>query len=145
MATGRLHSFATRSATIMVMPLALFLVGFTPAMNVTWSCWLGLILTPDLDSDNGCIAYYHLRRVSPILERIWYYIWWPYSRMFQHRSFITHWPVVSTAFRLAYILWPLWLIFGFFLPPAWVFVGLCISDIIHWVMDWNIFSGRLGK
>lgn len=140
MATGRLHSRASTYAALLSIPVGWYINGFLPAIQVSLGCWIGLVLTPDLDVEKGNISYYWIRRIHPLLERIWFWVWWPYSRAFQHRSWATHFPFISTGIRLAYLLWPVWLLFGWWLPPAWIILGLCISDIIHWLMDRRVFS-----
>lgn len=95
---------------------------------------VGLVLTywvnPDLD----------LNYVVRGLFRIY---WWPYSRLLHHRSIWSHFPVISTFIRLAYLGWALLL-----LPTDWrivffVFVGMAISDFFHWVLDWPVWHAIL--
>ena len=43
--------------------------------------------------------------ISPIQKLIaksWYYLWQPYASIFTHRG-ITHWPVIGTFIRIAYL------------------------------------------
>lgn len=103
----------------------------------------GLLLTPDLDLNKGCTA---TRAFLP-----WHVIWWPYSRIVRHRSWVSHLPVVSTGIRLLYLaawlvvpalyIWRIWpgalvslaslaLVYGVF-----AFLGLCAADTAHWLMD----------
>jgi uncharacterized metal-binding protein len=57
-----------------------------------------------------------------------------------HRSFITHFPGVSTAIRLVYLFW--WLYFTIdilydyqIMVGIGVWAGLSIADLIHYVLD----------
>lgn len=99
----------------------------------------GLILTPDLDSDGLIIADYFVNtipRFGQILGKIWHVYSWLYGRLFAHRSFWSHAPIVGTVIRVAYFLWPLYY-FGFYPPPAFL-NGMVAVDIIHFGMDWRL-------
>lgn len=95
----------------------------------------GLLMSPDLDVDEGSRSEYFVRGVSGLLEKIWWGYWWPYRKI-PHRSFLSHAPVIGTLIRLVYLFWLPYL-FGFRLPSAFI-VGLMAADILHWLMDWRI-------
>ena len=119
-------------------------VTHSPAwVAVSAGAFTGLAILPDLDLDKGCTA---TKAFLP-----WRVIWWPYSRLVRHRSWVSHLPVVSTAIRLLYLaawlvipalyVWRNW-------PGAWnnlaalalvyapfAFLGLCAADTAHWIMD----------
>jgi uncharacterized metal-binding protein len=83
------------------------------------------------------------------LYALWRLIWLPYGKAIGHRAFISHFPLVGTAFRLLYLAaWYTlirWLIIRFTpwaLPalsaPAWLpwaVAGLAVSDALHWLAD----------
>lgn len=78
------------------------------------------------------------------LGTLWFWCWEPYARLMPHRSVWSHGVLVSTAVRVVYFLWPLflgwWLATGQWLalPPwfwAW-FAGVAASDTLHALMDW---------
>ena len=102
-------------------------------------CVLGVIVSPDLDVDGRT---YSETVLPTLLKWIWYVYWWPYSRMFKHRE-SSHWVIIGTAVRFLYLLGPICImsryIFGecffFNITMFWVFVGLCVSDIMHITMD----------
>jgi len=53
------------------------------------------LLSPDLDHTAGSYAY-----------RRWWclrWIWYPYCRLVAHGSWLSHWPLIGTAFRVAYL------------------------------------------
>lgn len=117
---GKVHNagtFAMASAMAMKDPL------------IAAGVLAGVLLTPDLDlSENE-----HARN-------LWYAYWWLYGKLLHHRSRLSHLPVVGTAFRLAYLLWPIWavqLYFGWriWLPPWQVLVGLVMADLLHALAD----------
>lgn len=66
----------------------------------------GLLFSPDNDVDGGNIGYYYIRKTIGT-DVIWKWWWYPYAKGIQHRSFISHFPVVSTFYRYVYILFPL--------------------------------------
>jgi uncharacterized metal-binding protein len=104
-------------------------------------CVLGIPVSPDLDQDGVTLAegvvYGHLGAIPGIL---WRSYWMPYALAIPHRHWTSHAPVVGTLLRILYLLivpmivdlrgavavalklWPLWL-------------GLAISDMAHWAMD----------
>lgn len=129
MAPGRAHSIATLTASACFATNGQYLMAA--------GCFSGLLLTPDLDVDNGSISEYFAAGLGYWPQKIWNAYWMPYRKIMAHRSFLSHFPVVSTIIRIVYLFW--WLYFaGYPLPPAFV-VGLITSDTIHWMMDSKIF------
>jgi uncharacterized metal-binding protein len=76
----------------------------------------------------------------------------PYGKAIPHRSFLSHGPLIGTAGRLAYILFPFWLLFRFFHSRGylslnwiewlfnseffwWMAFGLIVVDSLHTLMD----------
>ena len=105
---------------------------------------VGLILSPDLDQTTITASeWYMVRRLGP-LAGLWIAYFWPYAVLIKHRSALSHWPVLGTVGRLAYLLWgPVWVIIrkGLTVPP-WalalgMFCGLAVSDAAHYVMDFR--------
>lgn len=118
----------------------------------------GIFLTPDLDVDSGYIGLRFLRSiplVGRLISWIWRLMWLPYAIVIPHRSWISHFPLISTIIRVI-------ILFIFFSPILFVFkesflgnsrivfmwfVGLCISDFFHFYADWisgdlNGYSGK---
>lgn len=136
MPSGRVHTTATILLAIGTFPLA------NPPL--TAGVLSGLILSPDLDVDDGFIGLAHLRRVGclgNVLSGIWRAFWYPYSKIVPHRSPISHSIIFGTVVRVGYLILPL-LALSFFVPvsvESWFgvwFVGLCLSDALHIVMDY---------
>ncbi len=119
-------------------------------------CLAGILLTPDLDLDRPTRSHYVVRRGlgrGPYL--LWRAFWSPYGWAIEHRSWLSHAPVISTIFRLLYVLsipailvvglaalgytwsWRAWLAYRFEIQAA--IAGLMVSDILHWAAD-SIFS-----
>ncbi len=112
----------------------------------------GLLLTPDLDVDSGCISYDVVRRsAGKHIERLWAIYWRPYALLIPHRSRLSHLPVLGTLLRLAYlaILPALIWFFAAAIPSlnwilarpsfpawsAWAIGGLMLADTLHYAMD----------
>jgi uncharacterized metal-binding protein len=100
----------------------------------------GLMLTPDLDVDDGSISDKHARKLGCLFGWVWYWYWRPYAWVMKHRG-ASHWPVIGTMVRVAYAFW--WMVF---IPSAWPLrewalwpVGaLILTDCLHVAMDWLI-------
>jgi len=140
MPSGRIHT-----ATTLALAVGSALSGQPTAATV--GVLSGLILSPDLDVDDGFIGLAHLRRVPIVgtaLSWAWRAFWWPYSKAVPHRSAISHAPVVGTVFRVLYLSLPLLAVNVMGAPLklptefwAW-FIGLCASDALHIVLDWTV-------
>lgn len=118
---------------------------------------VGIMLTPDLDVDNGYIGNAHLRRIGLWADKGWDVLWYFYRRSLKHGRELSHFPVISTMFRLAYLfllfLVVPYCVFAVALPGAWnvwselawwlalgakhykLILGLMGSDLIHWGLD----------
>lgn len=113
---------------------------------------VGVVLTPDLDVDAGNISYTMARRVR--LETIWSALWHFYRSSIKHGSELSHFPVISTLGRLAYIFLFCVIIpnmilswFGWnfdyethwwanFVVSRWrMILALMGSDFIHYILD----------
>ena len=136
MPNGRTHTAATVMLAVGTLPLA------NPPL--TAGVLSGLILSPDLDVDDGFIGLAHLRRIGYIgglLAGFWRAFWYPYSKIVPHRSHISHSVFFGTALRVGYLAIPL-LALSFFVHipvKSWVgiwFIGLCLSDALHIFMDY---------
>ena len=130
-----------------------------PALGFT--CWLGclsgIVLSPDLDVDGRTHSesvIYQLP-LGCLIGTIFTVFWYPYARIFKHRSVWSHLPILGTLIRVLYLFIPLIiasLLFGFwpglvdrlFMNPlfwSWC-AGLAVSDALHWVMDrWGDTDG----
>jgi uncharacterized metal-binding protein len=118
----------------------------------------GILLSPDLDVDNGNLSNTVIRnRLGAIPEKAWDALWYFYRKSLKHGSELSHFPVVSTLFRLAYLYFFLlvipYLILEIVAPGAWsiqqelqwwyqkiiehykIILGLMGSDLIHYVLD----------
>ncbi len=86
-------------------------------------------LSPDLDIDS-------------IMNRRWgalRFIWWPYKKMFHHRSFWTHSGPISATVRFLYLSFWLLPALYFFNPPMviilWLWISMILADSLHTALD----------
>ena len=147
MASGKVHAL-----DCVIVGVGMGATGFlvtrdpTSAACLVGGGFLGIIITPDLDVDAGCISY---RVVDWFIGvpagLVWRLIWLPYAKRLGHRSFWSHFPIVSTLIRLVYlglIGWALGLerildidLFSFLYYLALATIALMTSDLLHYLRD----------
>lgn len=109
----------------------------------------GILSTPDLDllDSSGNYSLYTIRETfgyfSPIIEKAWTVVWYPYSKSINHRSWISHMPIISTLIRLLYM-FPLTALAWFFFGNNFQYyvLALICADTVHAAMDariWRFF------
>lgn len=124
---------------------------------------VGIMVMPDLDVDAGNISNTIIRNklgrngLGRWVEKGWNLLWYFYKKSLKHGSELSHFPVISTLFRLAYLfLFLLVIPYGvleILAPGAWdiwselhwwvmlavkhykIILGLMGSDLIHYVLD----------
>lgn len=155
MSSGRVHSAITLLTA--VAGSAYLVYTGHPASQVlpfAGGCLTGIIITPDLDVAEGSISFYWVQRIAGrFISRLWGLFWTPYSAIIPHRSPLSHFPVLGTLIRLAYmvlIYHLIWMLLHHFVnvPPLayhagivipawgyWTFGGLALVDTLHAVMD----------
>ena len=147
MPSGRVHSAAT--VVLAVSGAWITYPSGAPAAQVvalTSGILTGLVLTPDLDVDQGSYSAHVVRRAfGRRAAQLWILFWLPYSLLIPHRSHISHMPILGTLLRLAYVaaipLLAYWLAgMPFDLPPLpaawpWAAAGLALADIAHFLLD----------
>lgn len=136
-----------------------FLLGslaFGNGIEYATGALVGILLTPDLDVDNGYIGNTIIRnRMGRMAEMAWNVLWFPYRKSIKHGSPLSHWLIVGTLGRLAYLYFFLisipYAIMGIFVPfdvgyeLRWWFdlalqhyqliLALMGSDLIHFALD----------
>lgn len=149
MPSGEVHTLTTILAAAGSWFVTQPLLGPDASLAVSAGCLAGVLLTPDLDVNNGSISNHHARRTfGAVVGAAWEVIWKPYSWIIPHRSPLSHMPVLGTALRLMYLSLAVYLLLrlvGIAAPdvvpttvPGWllfVFAGLCLSDTVHWILD----------
>lgn len=69
---------------------------------------LGILMSPDWDVDNGNVSDLYIRQATGRASAGIFSIWKrPYSLALEHRSFVSHFPIISTVVRIAYVFFPL--------------------------------------
>jgi uncharacterized metal-binding protein len=138
-----------------------FLLGslvFGTGVEYAAGALVGIMVMPDLDVDAGNISNKIIRnRLGYWAERGWNVLWYFYKKSLKHGSELSHFPVISTVFRLAYLFFFLlvvpYLVLSVVAPGAWdvrsellwwlrlgaahhkIILGLIGSDFIHWGLD----------
>lgn len=152
MSSGKEHK---QAQTIVFIPLVVvlaivFVMGYRIySVLIAFGYIVGYILEPDLDqvgvtrSDAALLRKWYLLPITaPIFMHFTVYA--VIMRNFGgHRSFWSHFPVVSTVIRWVWLIAPLYLIARYFnlqtnIPTDMaiaVIAGTSISDTIHWAMD----------
>ena len=144
MPSGRTHTMAT-----IALGVGSLLTGQDTAVTV--GILSGILLSPDLDVDEGNISLAHLRRVPFVgktLALAWRFYWLPYALAAPHRSHISHSLIFGTLARVGYILIPVLAINFIGVPlsiPAgfgmWL-IGLALADALHIFMDYTMKENR---
>ena len=131
MALNRAHDWSIRAVSALVAGGGLW---YAWGVDISLTAGLavlvgGYYLSPDLDTYS--IPY---RRWG--ILRWW---WKPYQKLFRHRSFFTHSPLVGTAVRLAWLM-PFWFwLFRYTEPnPRYLWAtlaGIELSALVHLFLD----------
>lgn len=151
MASGRVHTMTTVAATVGgAALLAAWSAGEADVFPWFVGGAVAVFVQPDLDHASGYIGLAILRRmpvIGRVLAAVWRLYWMPYRWAVgmgtrrrpgagdSHRSWLSHLPIVGTALRLAWLLWPFWAIWGVFIPPPEFLAALVLCDFLHVVLD----------
>ena len=135
MPDGRTHRMATLAGAAVTATAILWYSHNGRYALAHLAGWLvTLAINPDLDLN--------FKVVKRGLDSVWKVVWWPYSRLAKHRSFISHFPIISTVIRLGLLclyLAPLIYALGIDFHPNvyWIIlvVGAVFSDTLHYFMD----------
>lgn len=129
---------------------------YAPPVGLMVGYLMGRWIDPDLDQMGTTQAEGRMVNELPVVG-VFFYGWWSiYGSIFRrhHRSFITHFPGVSTFVRM---LWGFWWVallpyFGL-VTGGWatsllllmvgVFLGQTLADALHWAAD--VITGELKK
>lgn len=148
MPKGTTHAKATVALAVASGLLAYFHFDQTLVHSaaISGGALAGLVLTPDLDVNVGCISNDIVRRSGGrAAGNLWTLFWRPYSLLMPHRSPLSHMPIVGTAIRLMYLSIIPALLFwyssgtwaGLNFPDWgwWAVGGLALADTLHFLMD----------
>lgn len=141
----------------MTLPVSLGAFAWSNSLSTTvlvaGGCLLGLVIEPDLDVDHVTASETRMIKLFGPLGLLWVVLWHPYAKLINHRSPLSHYPVLGTVLRYAYLLVivlalsiPVGLVIG---DGEWLIrflstnkqavlllmAGNAISDIGHWIMD----------
>jgi uncharacterized metal-binding protein len=154
MSAGHIH---TRASLILASSFLASSIFWGGGVEPALGALIGVLVGPDLDVDHGNNSDAYIRKsVGYVLEWVWDLLWWPYRKMFKHGSFASHFPIISTWGRIAYLYFVMMFVYailGMFFPGAWdmrvefawwwdliahhprVVYGLIGADTIHFFLD----------
>lgn len=125
-----------------------------PALVAALGVVAGAVLSPDLDQPMITWSEWFVIKLLPPLSWIPGLLmvgyWLPYSLMMKHRG-VSHWPVIGTLTRIAYMLPIGYLTHILFMQIDWYAknwqnlgpwvlffcIGLAISDVGHYLRDYH--------
>lgn len=146
---GHAHATASMIAAVPVALLVAQQSGVDAGIGALVGCGvIGLVVTCDLDQEGVDASEWWLVNKTLGIGWLWVAMWFPYARAFRHRQ-TSHWPVIGTAGRVIYLMLlcilVAWLLNVHGATIGWpqveshysigAFVGLAVSDILHWMMD----------
>lgn len=144
MSSGRTHSLASVVAGGIATGVSISSgLSYADSIAIGLGCLSGILIGPDADVDTGNVSLAILRDdFGSIASNLWRIAWYPYARIIPHRHFVSHFPIISTAIRVAYITivpFVLMRMMQIEITFDWMFVywfiGLCISDTLHAIFD----------
>jgi len=108
---------------------------------------LGVMLSPDLDVDNGFSADRYIRNsVGRVFETGWDGLWYFYRRSLKHGGELSHFPIVSTMGRIAYLF-----LFAIVIPTLFLsqFLDMNVQYELNWwwgkiTQHWRLIVGLIG-
>lgn len=148
---GAEHYRIYKKHYLVAFVVAIVLAFFNPLVGAGFALGYFLLaryIDPDLDQISVTAAEGRMMREWKIFGVFLFMYFAPYAYIMRifggHRSFLTHFPVISTGIRLAYLLaLPAIFIFTnniqvpvyvlFILVGVWA--GLSYADFLHWVHD----------
>jgi len=145
---GRAHAAASLAASLPTGLIVGLALGPDVGLCAAGGCLLGIFVNPDLDQLTIERAEWRIIKWLPVIGWAWLMLWDIYARVCKHRGVLSHFPIIGTVGRVLYLeLWDL----AFWLArdqPAPVmvtpqqmrcalgaFIGLAVSDCLHWLMD----------
>lgn len=162
MPSGETHYKFFKAGYSISIPASIYLIGVNPTVGIGWFLGysFGRWIDPDLDQIGITSAEGRLVNEVKIFGHILYGISSIYGSIFRHkhRSFLTHFPFISTTIRLCFLFFWLPILFYFFnWNVQWwqlyfslgFFLGLSQADLQHFLADmfWkeNHFSSEKRK
>ena len=144
MPDGITHYKFYKMGWAVVLPTSIIVCAVKPEFGVGISVGyaLGRWIDPDLDQIAITGAEGRVLHELGIFGKVFVAYSTLYGAVFykHHRSFLTHFPGVSTSIRLGYFFW--WLYFAIDILYDWeiwfgfgVFIGLSFADLIHYLLD----------
>lgn len=143
MAKGTQHAAHSLIAAPIAGAALGYLVAPATGLGAAIGCVLGILVGSDLDQVDQVVIHTAERKFIkyiPVLGYLWLALWDPYARLIPHRHPLSHFPIVGTLGRVAWLRfvarvvgWDVLAIDARILLG--VVAGLLISDTLHWFAD----------
>lgn len=156
MPPGKVHFAAWKRVWRLIIPvfgLSVWLTGGDVLLSsmILVGYLLGAVIEPDLDQLSITLSEGNMMRSFGCFGVAWVSYWFPYASLLPHRSFLSHFPFVSTFLRLLYLSLPVigvqiysywigvpvpWDLYKAAFPYAvMLWFGLSCSDLLHYLLD----------
>lgn len=149
MSSGKTHGKVTRTTSNLLVVAGLIVYSNYEVLLLYLGCLFGLICDPDLDIPTRSDSEGRVMKFNKVLGHLWVWLWLPYGKLIPHRSWVSHFPIVSTLIRFWYLGTFVWFVgLLFTLDPYWYWLtpmtpnmliyfilGTMASDVGHWLFD----------
>jgi|WetSurMetagenome_2_1015567.scaffolds.fasta_scaffold122731_4 hypothetical protein len=149
MPSGIVHYHYYKYGYIVILPLSAWIaIFYYPIIGLSMLAGfsLGRYVTPDWDLVGTSEDEGRMIREVPVLGILLYGFSSIYGAFFRrhHRSWMTHFPIISTLGRMLLLFWWIPLVYYFFKMqnttiitdfPFGILIGLSTADAIHWFLD----------
>jgi len=126
----RAHSYVAKAVALITGLGIGFYFGTSYGITIGLAIIFGeYFLSPDLDIHSQPYKRWDSLR----------FIWIPYRKLFYHRSFWTHTPIIGSLIRILWVS-PIWLPLFLFVDIGWIYlavvaVGIETSANVHYLCD----------
>jgi uncharacterized metal-binding protein len=150
MPSGKIHMASTKKLAVpygvasffILLKITTYIISFGLSVVGVIGFLCGIYLTPDLDHIEATITS---KMSGDPIKKYWGVRWYLYGYYIPHRSFISHFPIISTIIRIVYFSPEIFIaitLLSYIAPipdliyivTSWI-VGLCFADILHIAMD----------
>lgn len=156
MATGVVHNKDTTKVllvNILATPLYSAYIGVPILSMLLVNIGISLcmyLVNPDTDVPTFTTSEWKLVKIFAPIGYAHALFWHYYAVAIPHRSFLSHFPLISTLIRLIYFLIVSYMLIEFLLPPLGIdyiiyygvlsryiifVIPFAINDILHWIRD----------
>ena len=121
-----------------ILPMAIYLAPESPVASgaLLVGGFIGTFLTPDIDQETSTLEENRIKKINPILGKVYQLLWLPYAKRIPHRS-ISHWIVIGTLTRFLYI----YLLYGILCLLSYPLIALPLIPTSNVLFVFFLFGG----